>query len=375
MPVTGPGGPNTSPLQGTGSTQRADEPQPTPAPVPQPAAPATGWKPRQTGEYAAGGDGFASAPRGTSVQGTATSPVQAKVQQSVDKYQAKVELILHHDAMSLARGESPFREGDTLSDAQQKELQNAATDLLQDIPLGALSPEIAAKAQSLLGERGKNVDLQTTSLRDVGKVAGNVAGDLAKELAAKLKDSSPAAYYGLAGAAAVAVGALAYTKGSAAIEKLGVKPEFKTGLFNNHVDLKVKASFKEKFTDFNLTGEVGARGNLNDRTTVSGRAAFDLKGLKSVEAGVAYTQPDFNLSAAGKYDVATRDLTASVAANYQARPNLNLSATAAYNFRDGSSTAGLAATYKPSQNVEFGLSASHDSRGENRVGVGVAIRF
>ncbi|MHB8877112.1 MAG: hypothetical protein ACYC8T_25735 [Myxococcaceae bacterium] len=376
MPVNGPGGPSSSPVGGPGSTARSDEPKPATTPAALPAAPTTGWKPRQTGEYAAGGDGFASGPRGGKVSATATPPaVQAKVQQAVDRYQAKVEAILHHDAASLARGEAPFRNGDTLTEAQQKDLQSAATDLLQDIPLGALSPAAAASAQSLLGARGAKVDLQTTSLREVGKLAGDVAGDLAKDLAKQLKGASPAAYYGLAGAAAVAVGAVAYAKGSAGLEKLGIKPELKTGLFNNHVDVKVKASFGEKFSDLALSGEVGARTTLGDHGSVSARAAFDLKGLQSVEANAAYARPDFKLSATARYDVPSESLIAGVAASYQPRPDLNLSASAAYNFRDGSSTAALTATYRPSKNVDFALSGSHDSRGESRVGVGVAIHF
>lgn len=45
-----------------------------------------------------------------------------------------MEHILNRDALSLSRGETPWRAGEPLTDVQQSELKNAAKDYLMDVP-------------------------------------------------------------------------------------------------------------------------------------------------------------------------------------------------------------------------------------------------
>ena len=67
------------------------------------------------------------------VRASLPNPVRAQLEAALSSYTAKIETTLGHDAMSMARGRKPVREGDTLSAAQQTELQNASTDFLKKL--------------------------------------------------------------------------------------------------------------------------------------------------------------------------------------------------------------------------------------------------
>src|SRR5262245_39567444 len=125
MPVNGPtGGPVGPPAptstQSTQSTQTVDTQQQTPPLInTQDVSSLPAWVPERT--------------RGRSVVDT-TAPLTSDpvMQAALDRYRGRFESILHLDAMSLARGHQPWRDGDTLTDQQQKDLVRATTDLLKD---------------------------------------------------------------------------------------------------------------------------------------------------------------------------------------------------------------------------------------------------
>lgn len=179
-----------------------------------------------------------------------------------------------------------------LTPAQQKELANAGKDLLMEMPISALSPSAAAYAKSYVQSRGGDVtDFESKTIKDLKPVAS----DLAKNLIRDMKSDSPAAFYGLAAAGAVAVGAYGYHQGSDSLKKLGIKPEVDSKLFNDKVRARAEASWGEKLKDPNLT--LGADGTFRVSPTATLRVGASAKvggpslsdvGFKGTEARVAF---------------------------------------------------------------------------------------
>ena len=194
MPVNGLGSPS-APRVGPTST-----PQPTEVVGPTPQQD-SGWAPRNSGQRALDLSLPKPVVSDADLRATMPNPVRTALEAALNTYTSKIETTLNHDAMSLARGRVPVREGDTLTAAQQTELQNASTDFLKSIPIGALSPELAAGIQAKLTDAGLDTrDVASTKLGDLGRIGGDIAKDLVKDL----KESSPTAYYSLAGGLAVA---------------------------------------------------------------------------------------------------------------------------------------------------------------------------
>jgi hypothetical protein len=133
--------------------------------------------------------------------------------------------------------------GGEVSAEQQKQLASAGKDLLMEMPIAALSPSATAYAKAYVGARGVDTtNFESKTIKDLEPVAG----DLAEKLVDNMKDNSPAAYYGLAAAGAVAVGAYGYSQGSDALKKLGIKPKVDTKLFNDQVSARAEASWGKK---------------------------------------------------------------------------------------------------------------------------------
>lgn len=370
MPVNGIPSPTTPRTISTPTTQN----EPVAGPPPQPTVGGTqGWQ--QNG-------GGVSRPLDLSIPkpqvsasdlaATAPNPARQQLEAALTSYTSKIETTLGHDAMSIARGKTPVREGDTLTAAQQTELQNASTDFIRDIPLGALSPELAAGVQSKLKAAGIDVrDISTTKLKDLG----NIGGDIAKDLVKDLKQNSPAAYYSLAGTLAAAAGVVAWTGGSAKLERLGIKPEIKQGFFDNQLELKLKANFDPHFANFNTTATVTGRVDMGDAGRLSGSiSANSSTGFDNARIQYDLNRPNLNLSA---YGTANRQGLESVGGSVVYRPNDNLTLSGGidHNFQTDRTTANAEAAWKVNHNTDFALSASHDSSGDSRVGVGVRIRF
>lgn len=286
---------------------------------------------------AQGTSGVATAPgdlfEGVGTQGpTLSGPVKERADAAVSTFQDRVSKILHHDAESLALGHTPARTTADLSDEQKTQLQGAAKDMLMEMPIGALSPAATAKAKSFLESKGVSTEgFEQKTLKELGPVGG----ELAKELAADLKDASPGAYYGLAAAGAVAVGAYGYMKGSAALEKLGVKPELDTKLFNDQVNVRAKASWGEKLKDPNLT--LGADGTFKVSPTATLKVGGNVNaagpsigslGVKSADASLGYETERYGVSGKARFGEGARFEGADVNGRVKIGDDTNLSGQA-----------------------------------------------
>lgn len=291
---------------------------------------------------------------------------------AIDRYTSRVQTELHHDAMSLARGEQPFKAGDALSTGQQDALKNASVDFIKDIPIGALSPQMAAAVQQKLKDAHIDVrDIASTRLGDLG----NVGGDIAKDLLKDLKSDSPGVFYGLAAGAAVAAGYVAWSQGSAGLSKLGIKPEVKQNFFDNQLSVKLGADWQSHFKDFKATATVAGNVSLGDYGRLTGSVTANSRtGIDNAALGYSLDRPNWNLSANAAFNRNGLE-SLSGRANYNVNENLRLSAGIDHNFQTGSTTAFGEAAWKVNNNVDFALSARHDSNGNNSVGAGVNIRF
>ncbi|MBS1154022.1 MAG: hypothetical protein H6Q89_5720 [Myxococcaceae bacterium] len=373
MPVKLPAAPTGARPAGAATPAApAARPVATPAAPPVPAAP-TGWKPAA----AAGpttprsASGFSAGPaRPTTV--VQPNPVQLGMNSAIDRYTSRVQTQLNHDAMSLARGARPFTNGDTLTAAQQDELKNASIDFIKDIPIGALSPELAAVVQQKLKDANIQVrDVASTKLGDLG----NIGGDIAKDLVKDLKAGSPAAFYGLAAGAAAAAGYVAWSQGSAGLKDLGIKPEVKQNFFDNRLSVKLGADWQSHFKEFQATATVGTNLSLGDYGRVSGSVTANSRtGLDSANLGYNLDRPDWNLSANAAFNRQGLE-SVSGRANYNVNENLRLSAGVDHNFQTNTTSAFGEAAWKVNKDVNFALSARHNADGSNYVGAGVSIRF
>lgn len=291
---------------------------------------------------------------------------------AIDRYTTRVQTELNHDAMSLARGEKPFTAGDSLSPAQQEELKKASVDFIKDIPIGALSPQLAKLVQEKLKAAGVETrDVASTKLGDLGDIGGDIAKDLVKDL----KQDSPAVFYGLAAGAAVAAGYVAWSQGSAGLNKLGIKPEVKQNFFDNQLSVKIGADWQSHFKDFKATATVAGNVSLGDYGRLTGSVTANSRtGIDNATVGYNITRPNWNLSANAGFN--SRGLeTVSGRANYNVNENLRLSAGVDHNFQTNSTTAFGEAAWKVNKDMDFALSARRDANGNNYVGAGVSIRF
>ena len=359
-----------------------------------------------------------------------TPAVQERTSQIIDSFTDRIETILHHDAGSLAAGHTPVREGDTLTSAQQDQLKDAATDLIKEMPVGALSPDGVAKAKTFLESRGVDTtNIETKNIKEFGRLAG----DLAKELVKDLRTDKPSAFYALATGAAVAIGAVGYAKGSDGLKKLGVKPQFSTKLFNDSISLKAKATWDRHFENPNAvitaestrrfnalslsvgadldianmdrsTGRLDARvGNdqnyfgagvttsANGNTTFRANAGMRVGDITQLTAsGNATFNNDFDFETGnvsfstqvgqnGRLDINTTFNdeglhTVSSNARYSTN-NFSVTGDVTHDFVRDATTTSLSAGYTPTEDLEFGLRGSYDSERGGHVGVGVTWNF
>lgn len=369
MPVNGIGSPSTPRTTSTNATSSTGPTEATSAPV---ATTNAGWA--ATGSNNRPLDLSVPAPTVSQADLAATrpNPVRTSIEGSLNTFNSRVEVALNHDAMSIARGKTPVREGDPLSAQQQTDLRNAAQDFVKDLPIGAFSPETANAIQSKLIAAGINTrDIASTKLGDLGGIGGDIAKDLIKDL----KNDSPTAYYSLAASLAAGAGVAAYTGGSAKLQRLGIKPEVKQGFFDDQLEVKLRGNWDAHFKNFNVTGTVTGRADLGDAGKLTASvSANSATGFESARLQYDLNRPNLNLSA---YATANRDGLENVGGTASWRPNDNLSLSAGvnHNFQTDRTTASAEAAWKVNNNTDFALSASHDSMGESRVGAGLRIRF
>lgn len=359
----------SAPVGTTTATPSTDPATTPPATTTAPLSTVDATESSFTDRFVSGGGGLSS---------TIPSPTDKKLDAVLSTFQSRIEETLHHDAMSMARGQTPWRNGDPISSEQKSALTDATKDFVKDIPLGALAPGVLSDVERQLSARGIHIDnLADKSLSEVGKVAGDIAGNKAKELVNDFKEASPVAFYGLLGGAAVAVGAYGYAKGSGALEKLGIKPELKTGFFNDHVTARVHAAWDPGFKNATFGGNVRGHLDVTSRVNVSAEANFDAN--RFVDLRLASTIKLSNVdrfvldagmnhrgnvtSMSGRYDMLDTDR------------GLTLSAGASHDFITKSTSADVSLRYQPNANLDFALSGQSDFKGNTQVGVGLRWRF
>ncbi len=366
MPVNRIGSPSTPRVATTANTPAA-EPTTTPTPTTN-----AGWQAGGSAQRPLDLSLPKPAPNADDVRATMPNPVRQGLESALTAYTSRIEVTLAHDAMSIARGRTPVREGDALTTAQTEELQRATTDFVRDLPIGALSPEVASHVQAKLQAAGLDTrDIASTKLKDLGQIGGDVAKDLVKDL----EQSSPAAYYGLATGLAAYAGLSAWQGGSAKLERLGIKPEIKQGFFNDQLEVKLRGNWDAHFTNFSTTTTVTGRADLGDAGRLSASVSANSRtGFDTARVQYDFSRSDLNLSA---YGTANHQGLETVGGSVVYRPNddLTLSGGVNHDFQTKRTTANAEATWKVKQDVDFALSASHDSTGNSRVGAGLRIRF
>lgn len=367
--VSGPTGPR--PLTGTGTVTHTTPAAPTAPATPTAPTQPTGWAAGTGSRGTVDGSVAPPPPAISDVVASLPNPVRGAITTNIDRFQSRLESTLGHDAMSMARGRQPFRNGDTLSDAQMSELKDAAQDFIKDMPLGALSPEIASSVARRLADAGiETRDIHSTRLGDLGRIGADIAKDLVKDL----KADSPAAFYGLAAGAAVAAGYAAYSGGSERLQRLGIRPQIKTSFFDDKLEVKLRGDWQAHFKDFKATGTVAYNQQLNDNWRLSGHVSADRSGL--VDAGLTARYSSTTTEGIA-YVNANRSglLNAGAAFTYSPNENFRLSGGIDHNFQTNRTTANAEAAWRVRDNVDFALSASHDSQGDSRVGAGLRIRW
>lgn len=300
------------------------------------------------------------------------SPLAAGIQDALDHYTSNLEEALNYDAMSLARGERPVRDGEVLSGPQLDEVKDATRDFLLELPLGAYAPALGGELAGALRARGHTVgDLSATRLKDFD----DVGRDLAKQLVGRLRPENPAALYALATGLAAAAGVAAWTGGSDRLKQLGIRPQASVGFFDDRLKVRVGAEFDAHFRNLRGTATVSGNLPLGDGGRLTGSATFDSRnGFDSARVGYDLNRPNLDLSAGARFDRAGL-ATADASVTYRPNPDLRLSGTVSHDFRTDVTTATGEAAWRVNRNTDFALSGSHDSSGDSRVGVGVRIHF
>jgi hypothetical protein len=274
---------------------------------------------------------------------------QKKAKAATDKYHKALENVLtggRTRGMALASeasgGQSAIKSADKLAGADLETMKEATQAYVMEMPIGALSAKAQGKiSDALSGTKLSIKDVGNKSLNDLKKELGNKAKKIGKDVAREFKSDKPAAFYGLAVTGAAAAGVYGYKKGSAAMKKLGIKPEYKQGFFDNKVMANAKASWEADMKNPELAAGV----NTKLKTSEHGRLAF---GAKAKVGGEDLKSLDFkggsaNLSYShGLGD--KRSLAASVNATFDT---------------DGKITSGRSDLKYSSDAFKLGLGAKH----------------
>ncbi len=273
-----------------------------------------------------------------------------------DVFNARLATILLRDAGSLAAGLRPLQSGDNLTADQQKNMQRAFGDLLQNVPIGAFSPGVQNTLESALGALGDNRDLSNTTLKQLGKLGG----DAAKTLVDDFRHEHPAAFWSMAGAGAAAAVVVGYTQGTDALQKLGIKPEIKTSLFDG-VKLKAGLEAGKHFSDPRVT--VGLEGNhtFQGGTTIKGGISAEVanKTLDTFKVDSAVsTTGGFNADGYVRFDGKGKPFDAHLSASQRFNVPSDFGGGQGVLFANGNWSNGTRGTVDAA-NLSVGVAAQH----------------
>jgi len=308
--------------------------------------------------------------------GSTSAPVDARTKAAFDQFTTRLTQILHQDAGSLAWGHRPLGPSDTPTPDQDKDVQRALKDLIEELPVGAFGPKFESIVEGALGAVGNNRDLSTTRLKDLGRVGGDAAEELLKEF----RREHPAGFY--TAASVVAAGALAYgyTEGTDALERLGIRPEVRTTLFDG-VKLRVGVHAGPKFSDPALTLGLSGNHTFASGTVLRGGVQTRLQGGQLGEtrfdASITTTS---GFQASGQFrttgDFKPIDTTLSATKQFD---RWNIGASTTYTFDNDRFTSTLSAgrTFDVNRpgDLDLQIRGSHDSKGGSFIGIGATFRW
>ncbi len=317
----------------------------------------------------------------TQISAKTNPATDAAARAAFDRFNAAVDHVLRRDAQGLASLQGPLDVNSPLSADEQKQLEHALRDLVRELPIASLWPELAADVTQLAADRGVVVNPATARVKDLGPIAG----DVAKRFIDELRHEKPAVFWGTAGAVVVGVGAGAYLEGSHVLRAIGVKPEVKLKLLDGKLTAKIGADWDKRFTNplvhvglttpvqlGGLTGEVGAqvdgKGPTLSDLQVSGFALSGSLGGVLDDGTRVSGATTLTFDAGATLDKATVDLSAT---NGPWSGSAGLTSWP----QDGRFAASLGVGYRPSKDVDLYLQGMHDNAGTTAVGVGLRVRF
>lgn len=246
------------------------------------------------------------------IQTVQKTEIDSATKAAFDLFNTRVTTILQRDAGSLASGLRPLQSGDSLTTDQQKNMERAFSDLLQNVPIGAFSPGVQNTLEAALGALGDHRDLSTTTLKQLGKVGG----DAAKHLVDDFRHEHPTAFWSMASAGAAAAVVVGYTQGTDALEKIGIKPEVKTTLFDG-VKLKVGLEAGKHFSDPRVAVGLEGSHTFQGGSTIKGGVSAEIAG-KNLEVirldGSASTPGGFNVDGNIRFDGKGKPFDANLSA-------------------------------------------------------------
>ncbi|MBN2359384.1 MAG: hypothetical protein JXR83_08010 [Deltaproteobacteria bacterium] len=256
----------------------------------------------------------------TSIEaGRERTGISAKGQRALTDFVREIETRTQMTARDLfdpavkpAAG-SPLLKEIPADEMKEMALRLAERMPLCDLPGGDL---IARGVSQLPGADRIQGDVSQLSYEELKKQLPDAAkqqlDEKFKPVFDDFKNNHKAAFYGLAVAGAVGVGALAYTQGSDLLTKLGIQPKLRRSFFDDRLVVKAEGEWEKKFQDprLKLTAETHA-GLGSNRLSLLTSVAGNARGLTTAKVE---GRADLNnrplgldrLSISGSY---TRDFT------------------------------------------------------------------
>lgn len=319
---------------------------------------------------------------------TTVKPGGTIAPEAVERFYQQMERALRLDArgivLDMSEGRAPyFLANGTrgLSSEQQKEVLRAAKDLVMEIPLRALSPDLIGVARDALTMRGlSTAGLEDRKLGDLGDIGKDLANDIVKDL----RGAHPTAFNTLGAVAAVAIGAVAGMEGTDALRAIGIRPEARLRFLDGALQTRVRAEWDQRFTNPKLSA--GLYGNF-PVGTFQGQAGIsldasgpsfsklDLTGvtLSGTVAGVLQNGGLLGVSGQAQVGSDGKVTSAGVGMSYAIE---QWTVGAGATWLDGNRfQSSLSIGYRPSRNVDVFLLGTHDSGGQAFVGIGARIGF
>lgn len=318
---------------------------------------------------------------------------QGKIPQAaLDRFYVAMERALRLDArgvvLDMHEGRNPYFLSDgtrSLNNEQQKELLRAAKDLVMEIPIGALSPELIGVARDALTARGQSTaGLENKKLGDLGDIGRDIATDIVKDL----REAHPAVFNTLGAVAAVALGTAASLEGTDVLRSIGLRPDLRLRFLDGALQTRVRAEWDARFTNPKLSaglygniplgsfqGQLGlsvdARGPSFGKLQLSGLT------LSGTSVGTLENGGLLGLTGQAQINGSGHVSSATLGLSYAREPwTVGVGAT----WTDGNGqnhgvSGSLSVGYRPSRNLDVFLLGTVNPGGDRFLGVGARIGF